>query len=311
MKRILFTILVPLTGALFSTVGLCEGDAKAQQQIPLAQGTSAQRPYAGEPAERIGLLLGKAFQAGFEQPQEAPVRPRRIEMSGLLGILRRVPQQYPTIQAGINASVHGDTVLVSEGTYFENIKYRGKRIIIASRFLLDQDTSHISRTIIDGSQGVDTGSVVCFVSGEDTNSVLCGFTVRGGYGTYISSFGGIASGGGVYLFESGGRLVRNIITGNNVYFPNNVLGGGVSIFGLNNVGQMLIMEHNVVKGNTVTGGETIYGAGVSILRSQFRLIGNVFENDTSRASLEAGGSSVSVINTTANNPAGIIRGNVI
>ena len=123
-----------------------------------------QRMDADASQERIGLLLGKTLKAGYEQPREALVRPRNIDMSGVLGILRRVPQQYPTIQAGITASVHGDTVLVSEGTYFENIKYRGKRIIVASLYLLDQDTAHISRTIIDGSQGVDTGSVVSFVS---------------------------------------------------------------------------------------------------------------------------------------------------
>ncbi len=308
MKRILFTILVALTGALFSTVGLCEGDVKAQQHLPLAQGASAQPPDVDAPAERIGLLLGKTFKPGFEQPQETPVRPR-IEMSGLLGILRRVPQQYPTIQAGINASVHGDTVLVSEGTYFENIKYRGKRIIIASLYLLDQDTSHISRTIIDGSQGVDTGSVVCFVSGEDTNSVLCGFTVRGGYGTYIPAWEE-ADGGGVFLWQSGGRLVRNIITGNNVEAPN-AWGGGVSIAGLTNLGQTLIMEQNIVRRNTVTGYAGIgYGGGVGVFLSQFRLIGNVFDHDSSRGLREAGGGGVIINQTTGNQQVDVIRGNV-
>lgn len=309
MKRTLLSLLVTFTIPFFATTVLCEEDAKTQQRSPVVQSTSAQHPDADTPAERFGSLLGKTLKPGFEQPRETPVRSRRIEMSGLLGILRRVPQQYPTIQAGINASAHGDTVLVSEGTYFENIKYRGKRIIVASLYLLDQDTSHISRTIIDGSQGADTGSVVCFVSGEDTNSVLCGFTVRGGYGTYIPAWDE-ADGGGVFLWESGARLVRNIITGNSVEAPN-AWGGGVSIAGLTNLGQTLIMEQNIVSRNTVTGyAGTGYGGGVAVFLSQFRLIGNVFEHDSSRALREAGGGGVVVGQTTTNQPAGVIRGNV-
>ena len=30
--------------------------------------------------------------------------------------------EYPTIQSGLNAAVDGDTVLVGQGTYFENVK---------------------------------------------------------------------------------------------------------------------------------------------------------------------------------------------
>ena len=89
-----------------------------------------------------------------------------------------VPVDYTTIQTAIDASANGDIVLVAENTYFERINFEGKAITVASLFLIDGDTSHISNTIIDAQ---DTGAVVSFTSGEDTTSILCGFTVTRGH----------------------------------------------------------------------------------------------------------------------------------
>ena len=124
-----------------------------------------------------------------------------------------VPGDQPTIQAGINSASIGDTVLVAEDTYFENINFRSKAITVASRFIMDGDTSHISRTIIDGSQNAnpDSASVVYFIYSEDTTSVLSGFTIMGGRGTYSDTYGGGINGGGIYM-ESGGKITNNIIT---------------------------------------------------------------------------------------------------
>ena len=73
-----------------------------------------------------------------------------------------VPQDLTTIQTAIDNSNNGDTVLVSPGTYFENINFNGKNIVLGSSFLTTGDTSYISQTIIDGSQ---QGCVVVFESG--------------------------------------------------------------------------------------------------------------------------------------------------
>ena len=66
--------------------------------------------------------------------------------------LIHVPGDYATIQEAINEASHYDTVLVAEDTYYENINFLGKPILVASEFILDGDTNHINNTIIDGSQ---------------------------------------------------------------------------------------------------------------------------------------------------------------
>ena len=113
-----------------------------------------------------------------------------------------VPGDQPWIQAGIDVAVNGDTVLVANGHYLDNINFLGKAITVASHFIIDGDSTHIDSTIIDGSMPwtPDSGSVVYFISGEDTNSVLCGFTITGGSGTYPVSLwsGSNRAGGGIF-----------------------------------------------------------------------------------------------------------------
>ena len=77
-----------------------------------------------------------------------------------------VPEEYPTIQSAIDSSSDGNTVLVSAGTYYENINFNGKNISVIGE---DRET-----TIIDGGQN---GSVVTFESGEEASAILNGFSI--------------------------------------------------------------------------------------------------------------------------------------
>jgi hypothetical protein len=95
-------------------------------------------------------------------------------------ILEVGPSGYPytLIQAGINAAVDGDTVLVHDGTYFENITFSGKAITVKS-------VNGAASTIIDANA---SGSVVTFSSGEGSGSVLDGFTILNGNGNWGGGF---------------------------------------------------------------------------------------------------------------------------
>jgi hypothetical protein len=134
-----------------------------------------------------------------------------------------VPDDSSTIQAGIRGASEGDTVLVSRGLYHERINFLGKGILVASSFVLDQDTNTIDSTIIDADTEVigtsDTGSVVCFVSGEDSTSQIMGFTLRNGRGLMGTEW---SSGGGIVCFFSSPQITHNRISNNTAFY-----GGGI------------------------------------------------------------------------------------
>jgi hypothetical protein len=183
--------------------------------------------------------------------------------------IHHVPDDYSTIQAAINAAERGDTVLVGQGTYYENINFRGKGITVASSYLVTNDPEDILATIIDGSMpsSPDTGSCVLLVSGEDSTAVLEGFTLTHGTGLTYKYIGTDCNcnfsysatwreGGAVAMAQSAAIIKHNFIIDNTTFGGTSNAGGGggiASMYGNPNI------INNVLVNNT--GG---YGCGITI-----------------------------------------------
>jgi predicted outer membrane repeat protein len=171
-----------------------------------------------------------------------------------------VPADYPSIQAAIHAAVDGDMVLVAPGTYFENINFYGKSIVVTGK-------EGAASTMIDGG---DAGRVVTFRSGEGPDSVLRGFTITNGRAyrgggilcrsaaptiadSIIHDNQAIDCGGGMYCNEGAAPFIDHCaITGNEALEGG--VGGGLCC----DRSSPIIMDTLISKNNAAHGGGGLY-----------------------------------------------------
>ncbi|NQU04466.1 MAG: T9SS type A sorting domain-containing protein [Calditrichaeota bacterium] len=142
-----------------------------------------------------------------------------LQPTSVLSDIINVPDDFETIQAAIDTSEAGDTVLVQPGEYVENINFDGKAITVASLILTTGDEAYIDSTIIDGDR---RSSVVRFDSEEDETSILTGFSITNGTGS--DDIDRDNGGGGIMCIWSSPTLRYLKVFGNRANY-----GGGIMI----------------------------------------------------------------------------------
>jgi len=177
---------------------------------------------------------------------------------------------FQKIQEGIDAASHGDTVIVAEGIYEQNIEFKGKNIVLRSSD--PTNPTVVENTVIDGNQA---GPVITFAGTEDETCVLAGFTVRNGNG---ESGGGVQ--GGTHGKRPRATIRNNVITEN----QSGYYGGG----GLSHCDGM-------IENNTITDNSATFGGGLSGCR------GMIENNTISRNSASARGGGLYSCLTVQNN----------
>jgi len=172
-----------------------------------------------------------------------------------------VPADSATIQAGIDGTVHGDTVLVTDGIYTgegnKNLDFLGKAIVVRSE-------NGPEVTVIDCE---NYGRGFIFQNDEGNDSKLEGFTVLCGCGDY---------GGGILCEGSSPRINRCIIKENFAHF-----GGGIfCLYSHAGFSQCVISDNRVHTGDAPEAA----GGGLCSVNSSLSFFNCMIINNQAEAS---------------------------
>ena len=116
---------------------------------------------------------------------------------------------FTSIQSAINSADTGDVITVYPGTYYENVRFYGKNLVLQSS--APTDPTIVASTIIDAN---NYGHVIQFDGSEDESCLLSGFTIRGGG---EMNFGGGIRGGDEFGDHCRATVSYCLITENYAY----------------------------------------------------------------------------------------------
>ena len=227
---------------------------------PWLQADSTQAESTGDvdtvalTADARALAHGTYLTYMTVSDMEASNGPRSVKVVLHVTTTLHIPGDYATIQAGIDASLPGDEVVVADGVYTgagnKDLDFRGKPITVRS-------ASGDPATCVIDCQG--SGRAFYFHSGETAVSVVAGFTIRNGAVT--SSSPGSWYGGGVYCTSfSSPTLAYCTISKSSA-----TCGGGVACNSFSNP----TLTHS-----TMTGNSTSYYGGATYCLSSSPILSN-------------------------------------
>jgi hypothetical protein len=186
-----------------------------------------------------------------------------------------VPADYPTIQQAIDAAVDGqDKIVVSNGTYTENINTKGKTIEI------EGNTSNPSKVVIDGGKNGP-----CITVNQGGSPTISGFKLTNGTGQLglgssntVHAPSSAYYGGGILVMKSSPTFKDMVITNCTLTVNNNNGGSGAGIYIGDNSDVKIegndttfLIKNNIAK--------TYRGGGICIDNSQLSISHTKFENN--------------------------------
>lgn len=184
---------------------------------------------------------------------------------------------YKTIYEAIDAAVDGDSIWVAAGTYFPeaNASPRQATFLIEKEITLlggfagtevdpEERDPELNLTIMSGDIGVVGDSidnvyhVIKFGFGVDLPATVDGFIIEDGYAVAGGDFA-VDYGGGMYIYASDNKTIRNCIFRNNV---SDYLGGAIYV-GSDNI---VIFGCDFINNHQIT--STVSGSGGGAIGSE-------------------------------------------
>jgi hypothetical protein len=177
------------------------------------------------------------------------------------GVTHKVPTDFSTIQAAIDAAGRGDTIVVQDGIYKstgnKNLNFKGKAIQLRSENGPDN-------CVID-CEG--TGRGFFFHSSEAQDSIVDGLTVRN---AFVSGPDLEGDGGGFFCYGSSPTIINCIITENRT----GEAGGGISCYH---------QSSPIIKNCTFSKNKAPYGGAVCLAFNSSPIIENcIFSGNRAR-----------------------------
>lgn len=124
-----------------------------------------------------------------------------------LGATLRVPSTFPGLEQALGAAASGDVITVAAGEYLLSrpLGFGGKDLVLRS----EEGPGRTMLRLAEQLEDPGRASLIVFESGEREEAVLEGFTLTGGRGIGMNSFGG-----GVACIDSSPTIRNCWITGN-------------------------------------------------------------------------------------------------
>ena len=171
---------------------------------------------------------------------------------------------FSTIQFAYDRASENDTILVHPGIFYGPNWFNGKSIVLASLFIMENDTSYINNTIIDGDSSY---CPLAILGNIDSTCRVTGFTIQNGIGCVYGQ------GAGIYIEESSPRLDHLVIRDNH----GGQNGGGICLNG----GSYSMMNKVTIENNS-----SDFGGGIYCYNSEPTIVNSTIKNN--QASLGAG-----------------------